>query len=220
VSNARLLAIASLLAIAVPAGAGSITGSVELLGRGGKAERRIEGVVVYIDGLRLASPPETVTVKMSRKQFEPRVVAVTAGSTVEFPNADPILHNVFSVSGDNQFDLDLYKRPEVGRKTFEHPGVVAVYCNIHPQMSAVVVVRDNPFFALAERDGTFRIDGVPAGRYTLKAWHERAEEQAVAEIVVPEQGAVSASLSLDASNYRRPRHKNKFGKDYERDRYN
>jgi hypothetical protein len=82
-------------------------------------------------------------------------------------------------------------------------------------MSAVVVVRDNPFFALVERDGTFRIDGVPPGRHTLKAWHERAAEEAVAVIVVPEQGTVGAALSLDASKYRRTRHKNKFGKDYE-----
>lgn len=216
---ARLIAAAVTSALAVPAGAGTVTGAVELLGRRGEPERRVEGVVVYVDGLRLATPPQTVTVKMQRKRFEPRVVAVPVGGTVEFPNQDPILHNVFSVSGENHFDLDLYKRPEVGRKTFEHPGVVAIYCNIHPQMSAVVVVRDNPFFALVERDGTFRIDGVPPGRHTLKAWHERAAEEAVAVIVVPEQGTVGAALSLDASKYRRTRHKNKFGKDYERDEY-
>jgi len=208
------------MALASPAGAGSVTGSVELLGRRGKPVRSIEGVVVYIDGLSMASPDRTVTVEMKRKQFVPRVVAIPVGGTVEFPNADPILHNAFSVSGDNSFDLDLYKRPEARRITFEHPGIVAVYCNIHPQMSAVVMVLENPFFAVAERDGSFRIDGIPAGRYTLKAWHERAGEEAVAQIVVPETGALSVSLSLDSSKYRRRRHKNKFGKDYERDPYN
>jgi hypothetical protein len=78
----------------------------------------------------------------------------------------------------NRFDLDLYKRPKSGRFTFQNPGVVRVYCNIHPQMSAVVVVRDSPFFAMAQADGSFAIPDVPAGRYVLKAWHERAPQEA------------------------------------------
>jgi hypothetical protein len=91
-----------------------------------------------------------------------------------------------------------------------------VYCNIHPQMSALVVVRDNPYFTKASSTGAFNIEGVPAGKYTLKAWHERAPE-AVSEVVVPAQGEVRGTLALDASNYKRVQHKNKFGKDYSSD---
>jgi hypothetical protein len=103
----------------------------------------------------------------------------------------------------------------VGSWTFKAPGVVRVYCNIHPQMSAVVLVRDNPFFTKAARDGAFAIDEVPAGRYTLKAWHERAASEASQEVSVPAEGrATAAQLALDASGYRRVQHKNKSGRDY------
>ncbi|HET8648091.1 MAG TPA: hypothetical protein VFO85_21525, partial [Vicinamibacteria bacterium] len=105
------------------------------------------------------------------------------------------------------------KRPRTGTWTFQHPGVVRVYCNIHPQMSAVVVVRDNPHFVRAAADGTFSLEEVPPGRHVLKAWHERGGE-ASAAVTVPGQGAVSADLKLDGSRFKRVQHKNKHGKDY------
>jgi hypothetical protein len=138
---------------------------------------------------------------------------VGVGTTVEFPNEDPIFHNVFSVSGDNRFDLDLYKRPKTGAFTFQKPGVVRVYCNIHPQMSAVVLVRDNPFFTRAAADGSFAIEGVPAGPQVLHAWHERGGE-ATAPVTVTAEGTVKLPLTLDASTFKRVAHKNKLGKDY------
>jgi hypothetical protein len=140
------------------------------------------------------------------------VTVVPVGSTVDFPNEDPIFHNVFSVSGDNRFDLDLYKRPKSGSWTFQAPGLVRVYCNIHPQMSAVVLVRDNAYFARAAEDGAFTIADVPPGRYTLKAWHERAGE--VSQAVTVAEGDVRADLVLDASNYKRASHKRKDGSSY------
>ena len=205
-------AVAALL-FAVPASAGTISGKVDVIDRGGRPASDLTNVVVYVDGVKVKPKPATARVSMKGKQFLPHVVAVPVGGTVEFPNDDPIFHNVFSVSGENRFDLALYKRPKTGAQTFHHPGVVKVYCNIHPQMSAVVVVRDNPFFAKVSPDGTFTIDNVPAGRHVVKAWHERAGE-AAAEVTVPERGAATASLSLDASKYKRVQHKNKFGKDY------
>jgi hypothetical protein len=147
------------------------------------------------------------------------MVIVSVGSSVAFPNQDPIFHNAFSVSGDNHFDLDLYKKPKSGVWVFEHPGIVRVYCNIHPQMSAIVVVLANSFFAKAAADGSFRIENVPEGRYRLRAWHERGGD-AEREIVVPAEGAVQAALTLDASKFHKAPHKNKFGKDYgNQDRY-
>ncbi|HET9317931.1 MAG TPA: hypothetical protein VFQ51_20220, partial [Vicinamibacteria bacterium] len=159
---------------------------------------------------------DRVTMTMKDKAFRPRVAAVSAGGVVEFPNQDPIFHNVFSVSGANRFDLDLYKRPRTGSWTFSAPGVARVYCNIHPQMSAVVLVRDNPYFTTAAADGSFTIEHVPAGRWQIKAWQERAPE-VVQEIVVGAENHVAAQLLLDASQWKNVPHKNKYGKDYKTD---
>ncbi|HEX6738798.1 MAG TPA: hypothetical protein VF310_11015, partial [Vicinamibacteria bacterium] len=154
------------------------------------------------------------TITMRGKEFVPRVVVVPTGGSVDFPNEDGVFHNVFSVSGDNRFDLELYKKPQSRSFTFQHPGVVRVYCNIHPQMSAVVIVRDNPFFTRAAADGSFALAGVPAGKHALKAWHERAGEVAE-EVTVPDEGRVeAAALTLDTSRFRRLQHKNKYGKEY------
>jgi hypothetical protein len=135
---------------------------------------------------------------------------------VVFPNEDPIFHNVFSVSGENRFDLELYKRPKSGSWTFQHPGVARVYCNIHPQMSAVVLVRDNPYFAKTAPDGSFSIPDVPAGKYVLRAWHERGGEGAQ-DVTITARGETEVQITLDASGWKRLPHKNKFGKDYSTD---
>lgn len=205
--------LAALLA-AAPVQAGSVGGRVELLDKQGRKAGDLSDVIVYLEGVKARPEPAKATVWMRGKAFTPRVVAIPVGGTVEFPNEDPIFHNVFSVSGENRFDLALYKRPKLGSWTFKHPGVVRVYCNIHPQMSAVVLVLDSPFFAQVARDGAFAFEGVPAGSYTLKAWHERAANPASFEVSVPAEGQVGARLVLDVSGYRRVQHKNKFGKDY------
>jgi plastocyanin len=209
-----LLAVAA-LAAAVPAAAGTVTGRIDLVDKPGRRADLTE-VIVYLDDVKAKPKPATATMVMKGKAFNPHVVAIPVGGTVEFPNEDPIFHNAFSVSGENRFDLALYKRPKSGAQTFQHPGVVKVYCNIHPQMSAVVVVRDNPYFTKAGPDGTFTVDNVPAGKHTVKAWHERAG-QAEAEVMVPEKGAATAALRLDATTWKREPHKNKFGKDYSSD---
>jgi plastocyanin len=211
-----LLAVAA-VALAVPAAAGTITGRVDLVDKPGRQTSDLSDVVVYLDAEKVKPKPATATVVMKGKAFFPHVVVIPVGGTVEFPNEDPIFHNAFSVSGENRFDLALYKRPKAGRQTFQHPGVVKVYCNIHPQMSAVVVVLDTPYFTKVSSDGTFTMESVPAGKHTLKAWHERAGEAAV-EVTVPEKGAaVAATLRLDATTWKREPHKNKFGKDYSSD---
>jgi len=207
-----LLALSS----SAPLGAGTITGTVELTEKGGRRASDLSDVVVYVEGGRVKPRPATATVVMKGKAFAPRVTVVPVGGTVLFPNEDPIFHNAFSVSGDNRFDLELYKRPKVGTFTFQHPGIVKVYCNIHPQMSAVIVVRDNPLFAKAAPDGSFMIENVPAGRYSLRAWNERAGETAQ-DVTVPEAGTATVHFALDASTYKTVPHKNKFGKDYSTD---
>ncbi|PYQ40897.1 MAG: hypothetical protein DMF77_17440 [Acidobacteria bacterium] len=213
---ARAALIVPMLALPAVLPAGTITGKVELIDKGGRKASDLSDVVVYVEGSRVKPRPATATMIMKGKAFNPRVVVVPVGGTVQFPNEDPIFHNAFSVSGDNRFDMELYKRPKVGSFTFQHPGIVKVYCNIHPQMSAVVVVRDNPLFTKAAADGAFTIENVPAGKYTVKAWHERGGE-AGTEVSVTDGGTAQARFTLDGSTYKTVPHKNKFGKDYSTD---
>jgi plastocyanin len=203
-----------LLGAAVPAPAGTVRGRVALVDKGARAAADAADAVVWIDGPKTRPRPSAATIVMKDKAFAPRVVVVPVGGTVEFPNQDPVFHNVFSVSGENRFDLDLYKKPKSGAQRFDRPGLVRVYCNIHPQMSAFVLVRDNPFWARPAADGSFTIENVPAGDWVLKAWHERAGE-ASQPLTVSAEGAVEASLTLDGSRFKSAPHKNKFGKDYE-----
>jgi len=212
----RRALLAIVLGLAAPVAAGTVAGRVDVLDKGGRRLADLSDVVVYVEGARGKPRPARATVTMKGKSFTPRVLVVGIGTTVDFPNEDPIFHNVFSVSGENRFDLDLYKRPKSGSWTFLHPGIVRVYCNVHPQMSAVVVVRDNPYFTKAAADGAFVIEDVPAGKYELKAWQERAGEGSV-EITIAAQGDTSAELTLDASTFKQATHKNKFGKDYSSD---
>jgi len=184
-----------------------------VLEKDGKPAQDADEAVVWVEGPKLRARPTGSTVAMKSKAFVPRVTVVTVGGKVEFPNQDAIFHNVFSVSGENRFDLELYKKPKSAFKVFEQPGVVRIYCNIHPQMSGFVLVRDNPFWARVGADGKFSVPDVPAGTWVVKAWHERSGESAQS-VEVGEAGVVEASFTLDASKFKRAPHKNKFGKDY------
>jgi len=203
-----------LLGAAAPAAAGTVRGRVALVEKDGRAGTDAGDAVVWIEGPKVRPRPAAARVVMRNKTFAPRVVVVPVGGTVEFPNDDPVFHNVFSVSGENRFDLDLYKKPKSGAQRFERPGLVRVYCNIHPQMSAFVLVRDNPYWTRPAADGSFAIGDVPAGDWVIKAWHERSGE-AAQPVSVGAEGAVEASLRLDGSRCKRAPQKNKFGKDYE-----
>lgn len=202
------------LGYAAPVLAGSVAGQVQLKEKGGAKATDMSEVVVWVEGATNVKPkPASATMTMKAKVFSPHVVVVPVGGTVEFPNQDPIFHNVFSVSPENKFDLELYKRPKSASWTFKAPGIAKVYCNIHPQMAAIVVVRDNPYYAVVAKDGSYAIEGVPPGKYQLFAWHERAGESAI-DVTVPADGAVAANFALDASTFKRVQHKNKFGKNY------
>lgn len=220
-ASCRVVPLAALLPLlaAAAAGAGTVAGRVRVLEKGGKAARDVADAVVWVEGPRVRVQPSAATIVMKGKAFVPRVAVVPVGGSVEFPNMDPIFHNVFSVSGENRFDLDLYKKPNRRAATFRQPGLVRVFCNIHPQMSAYVLVRDNPFWARAGADGRFAIEGVPAGTWTVRVWHERGGE-ATQAAAVPAEGTVEVDLDLDASRFKRAPHKNKFGQDYKAgDRY-
>ena len=137
-----------------------------------ESERR--HVVVYLRDARPQDlPPMRVAIHQRNESFTPRVVAVTVGSEVEFPNDDGIYHNVFSLSRVNSFNLGRYPRGHTRRVRFDKPGVVKVFCEIHSHMSATVMVFNHPWFAVPDEEGRFELPPVPAGDRQITAWHER-----------------------------------------------
>ena len=114
------------------------------------------------------------TMEQVSQSFVPHVLPILKGTTVEFPNGDPIYHNVFSLSKAASFDLGRYPRGNSRVVRFETTGMVKVFCHIHPDMSAVILVLDNPFYTVPEAGGHYEIRGIPPGEYTVHAWHERA----------------------------------------------
>ena len=210
---AFLLAFLLFLLPAATPDAGSVSGKVALV-KAGAPLPDASRAVVWIDKLTVAgSAAPKAEMRSERKSFQPRVIVVRRDGTVEFPNVDPIFHNVFSVSPGNRFDLGLYRSGTSKPNAFHETGVVRVYCNIHPQMVGFVLVVDSSFFAVTGKDGAFRFEGVPPGAYTVKVWHEEGGE---AELPVRVRAGADAPLAftLDSSAFKAQPHKNKYGKDY------
>jgi len=217
----------ALLSTVLALGAGTIRGVITAEGKAGGNESADSGkydsrklkfaqrinyaelrdFVVFIEGPTGYQPADTnQTVRVDTKRvnqqgamFTPHVLPVVAGTTVEWPNNDNIYHNVFSMSEAKPFDLGLYKNPEVKRITFDKAGRVDVFCSIHANMSCVVVVLENPWFAVADDHGRYAITNVPAGIYQLKAWHERLPPQSQ-PVTVTETGEVKVDFKLGVNN--------------------
>lgn len=149
------------------------------------------------------------------KTFLPHVLAVPAGSTVTFPNEDPISHNLFSLTQGNTFDLGLYRKGSAPKmKKFDSAGTVNVYCNIHPTMSAVIQVMNTPYYGFADAAGNFAIEA-PAGKYRLVAWNEQGGTT-TSDVEIKPDGSVAGltQLTIDSRNFRATQHTNKEGKSY------
>ena len=175
---------------------GSIEGKVKLLPRvvsEARAAQRYPGqpgpvidipktpipAIVFVadrfEGQTFVPPAKHPTLAQKGAWFVPEVMAVLVGTTVDFPNHDPQYHNVFSYSKAKRFDLGRYPTGESRAVTFDKLGVVKIYCEIHAHMQSFVVVCPNPYFAVTDTDGGFRIDNVPAGKHKLVAWRARGE---------------------------------------------
>jgi plastocyanin len=164
------------------------------------------------------TPGKRQQVAQKNKSFQPHLTVVRVGSVVDFPNRDPFFHNVFSMFDGKRFDLGLYEAGATNSVRFDHPGVSFLFCNIHPEMSAVVVAVDTPYYAVTDKSGGVSITNVPDGKYELHVWYERSlpkelknlartvqvsqNSRDLGTIVVPEDSAFSTA------------HKNKYGQDY------
>jgi len=191
---------------------------------GVRRHKDFSGVVVWLepDGHApafAADPHRAWTMKQKDKHFDPHVLAVPIGGAVDFPNLDPIFHNVFSNYSGQTFDLSLYKPHSSKRVIFTRAGIVRVFCNIHPTMSAIIAVLDTPWFAVSDISGVFEVKDVPAGRYTLHVFHERATGEtldALVRSIIVERDAplVLPAIVISETGYIPAPHKNKWDKDY------
>ena len=161
-------------------------------------------------------PVATFQMMTRGKMLMPHVLAIPAGSTVTFPNDDPISHNLFSLSPGNSFDLGLYRRGAGKSQTFTESGVVIVYCNVHPTMSAVIHVMETPWYTFADENGNYAFSDIPAGKFRLVAWNEQSGTTQ-SPVEVNHSGLVSGNLALtlDSRNYRVAQHMDKNGKPYQ-----
>jgi len=210
-SGSRIVLIVALTALPSSAAAGPVSGVVRTVARAGIAPAP---AIVYAEPLDAAAPRTTTTVSLVQKDksFQPHILAIPAGSTVSFPNNDPIFHNVFSLSAPQPFDLGLYRSGQTRSRTFSNPGTYRVFCNIHPQMSALVVVVATAHITTAGADGRFTLT-LPPGRYRLTALSERAGPVSV-EATSAAGAVVAPELTLDESAWTAVQHKNKFGQEY------
>jgi plastocyanin len=163
------------------------------------------------------SPAPTARLLQKDKRFTPHMLAVTVGTAIEFPNQDPFFHDVFSIYHGKPFDLGLYESGVVRKVRFTQPGVSYIFCNIHPDMSAVVITLTTPYFAVTARNGSFRIPHVPPGHYQLAVWYELASESDLSslarEVEINAGDVTLPSMTLHASDAT-PDHLNKYGEPY------
>jgi plastocyanin len=156
--------------------------------------------VVYLESApSLAFPdlePQRATLDQKNETFVPHVLAITVGTTVDFPNSDRVYHNVFSLRGAKQFDLGRYPAGRSRSVRFDRPGIVRVFCEIHSHMSAFILVFNHRYFAVTAPDGRYQIGRVPPGRYTLVAWNEGSIRESRAIAIGDEGGFVEADFAL------------------------
>jgi plastocyanin len=201
---------------AAHADTGRVTGKVTVLEPDGKPSAAIDAIVYVVGFTEAPDPkaPHPQVVQRDRK-FVPDLLAITAGETVVFPNDDSFLHNVFSQSPASKFDLGSYKRGDSKEKPFPDPGVIDVYCNIHPDMAATILVLPNRAHVRTAANGAFAIDNVPVGQWTVFAYTRRALKPVSAKISV--QAGEDTSIDLSLQRGGESEHLNKYGEKYPKD---
>jgi len=215
----RLLVFSGLVALAATdLFAASVAGRISFVTKRGQ-NPIVNETLVWLEpagGARLAKrSATTVTMTTRGKTLLPHVLAIPVGSTVNFPNEDPISHNLFSLSSPNNFDLGLYRTGAGKSHTFATAGTINVYCNVHPNMSAVIQVMSTPYYGFADAQGNFTLSDVAPGKYNVVAWNEQGGVAHGGAIDVGSASPAPLAFTIDTRNYRVASHTNKEGKAYE-----
>ncbi len=204
----------------------TVTARVMLLGRGKGREYQAGDVVVWLSPIGSTPAPTPVSASAGprprlvqrNKSFEPHLMVVPVGSLVEFPNRDPFFHNVFSLFEGKSFDLGLYEAGSTRDVLFDKPGVSYIFCNIHAEMSAVIVALSTPYYAISDRHGQIVIQHVPPGHYMQHVWYEDALPEQLntmtREVTISENNSTLGLLRVSAAGLP-VAHKNKYGRDYD-----
>jgi len=211
-----------LLAVACAPAQQALKGHVQL-SRNGHSIPNAANAVVWLTPLGAAidpprqDPTHIPQLVQKNKSFQPSLVVIPVGGKVEFPNHDPFFHNVFSIHQGKTIDLGLYESGAARKIRFSQPGVSYIFCNIHPQMSAVVLVLRTRLFTVTDTDGSFQINRVPPGRYKLSVWYEltpQSESAGLDQEVEVSAGTVEVPKITLHSSDTRPEHLNKDGQPY------
>jgi plastocyanin len=204
----------------------TVTGRVTVMDNGKGRERQARDVVLWLIPAA-PGPASTATASASsqhprllqrNKSFDPHLLVVPVGALVEFPNRDPFFHNVFSLFEGKRFDLGLYEAGSTRDVLFDKPGISYIFCNIHAEMSAVIIALPTAYYGISDQRGQVLISHVPPGRYMLHIWYESAlPEQLNAltrEVALSEGSSTLGLLRLTASSLPAG-HQNKYGRDYD-----
>jgi len=204
----------------------TVTADVALMYNGKKSRpRAANNIVLWLTPVGSAGLSSSPTLPASsrprlvqkNKSFEPHVLVVPVGSVVEFPNRDPFFHNVFSLFEGKRFDLGLYEAGSTRDVVFDKPGTSYIFCNIHSEMSAVVIVVSSPYFGISDARGRVSIPHVPPGRYMLRIWYEEALPEELnnltREVNISEDASSLGAMRLPATNMPQT-HQNLYGHDY------
>jgi plastocyanin len=228
----RFLTAATLwLITAVFADAASVKGRFSVTDqRGRPGSEGSAGAVVWLVPVSTQPGPPAdnsktvsrrLTLMQKNKRFDPHVLVVETGTLVDFPNGDPFFHNVFSLFDGKRFDLGLYEAGGTRSVRFDRPGICYIFCNIHAEMSAVVIAVNTPYWAISNKSGEFEIPAVPAGRYALNVWAEgclpKLLKDVAGELIVSDDTAVIGTIHLQKSGDLVMIHANKYGKPYDPD---
>lgn len=201
-----------------------VTGEVNLTQDKAASIRDLSRVVVWLAPLYAVQKSNSSNKTRYRlvqrnKHFEPSLLVVPVGSVVDFPNLDPWFHNVFSLYRGKRFDLGLYQAGAQRSVKFDRPGPSYLFCNIHPEMTGVVLAIDSEFFAVSDKNGHYSIANVSAGRYLLHVWYDNARAEALQELqrglTIEGGNRVLPVISVPVLQQARSQHKNKYGQDYD-----
>jgi plastocyanin len=212
-----LAGLAVLAILAVPRGAaraepsGRVTGAATVTESDGKPAGAAD-VIVYMVGFSEPASNQVTTIAQRGRKFVPDLVAITVNERIAFPNNDPFLHNVFSQSGARKFDLGSFKGGETKERLFPEAGVVDVYCNIHPEMAATILVLPNRRHTRVDASGRFVLEGVPPGDWTVFAYTRRATRPTSAKVTV--KAGAETTVDLAIVRGAEPAHLNKYGEKY------